>query len=91
MWRDLRHAVAGLWRSPEFTSRVLGPALVIGQVAISLVLLCTAALPGVARVAVAFRAPLSLSGGGFSKPLFLDGPRIDRDAALFDARTRCAS
>ena len=101
--------------------RVLGPALVVAQVAISLVLLCTAgllsrsftavkhadvglphgevltawviggaqapsdtaaarealrrlaALPGVARAAVAFRAPLSFSGGGFSKQVFVDG------------------
>jgi putative ABC transport system permease protein len=97
--------------------RVLGPALVIGQVAVSLVLLCSAALlsrsvtalrradvglehaevltawvtadvaqsvsgpealrriaalPGIVRAAVAFRAPLSLSGGGLAKTLYLD-------------------
>ena len=106
--------------------RVLGPSLVVGQVAISLVLLCIAvllsrsfialqradvglphgevltawatggdtapsrsastrqaldrlaALPGVVHAAVAFRAPLSLSGGGFSKPLFLDARPLAR-------------
>jgi predicted permease len=120
--------------------RVLGPALVIGQVAISLVLLCAAALlsrsftalqradvglqhgevltawvtggekapsqsastrealrrlsalPGVVRAAVAIRAPLSLSGGGLSKPLVAADRPVDRDsgppAVKFNAVSR---
>src|SRR5579872_2404254 len=36
-----------------------------------------ASLPGVAHAAVAFRAPLSLSGSGFARPVFIDGARVD--------------
>jgi len=39
------------------------------------------ALPGVVRVAVAIRAPLSLSGGGLSKPLLVADRPVDRDSA----------
>jgi putative ABC transport system permease protein len=130
-------AVAGRARRAD---RVLGPVLVIAQVAVSLVLLCgaallarsfiamqgadvglrhtevvtawvaggeqppsqsaytrdalrrLAALPGVAAVAVAIRAPLSLSGGGLSKPLFLPdrplAPGAAPPAVKFNAVSR---
>jgi putative ABC transport system permease protein len=122
----IKEGTAGGRRRGE---RLLGPALVIGQIAISLVLLCAAALltrsfaalrhadiglqpgevltawvtggerppsrsastiealrrlealPGVTSVAVAFRAPLSLSGGGISKPLLLPDRPLEPGAA----------
>lgn len=114
------------------TDRAVGRGLLVVQIAVSLVLLCAAAvlarsfvetgradlgitrapllttwsaradvpagvlqaglreieaLPGVTRVAVAIRAPLSLSGGGFARPISL--PEQPRDAAAGGPEVKC--
>lgn len=50
-----------------------------------------AALPGVRRVAIALRAPLSLSGGGYARPVSLPGDAPDPTTGVPDVKFNAVS
>lgn len=76
-----RHPVLTLWVAPADVSRST-LAAAVGRLA---------AQPGVDGVAVAIRAPLSLSGGGMARPVFVPGESEQAEGSLPEVKYNAVS
>ncbi len=85
---ETRRADLGLTRSPVLTAWITNDvSQPVGEDARRRL----AALPGVTNVALALRAPLSLSGGGYAKPMFFPDRPPQPGAGLPDVKLNAVS
>lgn len=85
---ETRRADLGLTRSPVLTAWITND---VPRPASDVALQRLAALPGVTRSALALRAPLSLSGGGYARPMFFPDRPPEPGAGLPEVKFNAVS
>ena len=89
---ETQRADLGVTRKPLLTAWVVGADITPSQAASTReALRRLEALPGVTRAAVALRAPLSLSGGGYARPLYFPDHPPEQGAGLPEVKMNTVS